>query len=122
MSKMWWFWAILFIATCVFIALLPAIGNSTPAYRLYIQNRDNHNSYHVRVKNEDTGWHDAVNIEAGSCAVVERMEPGEYSIRTYRNGGNTGDYAGFEIEDSNFCIRITSVTGSMEVCNQNFCD
>lgn len=122
MSKMWWFWALLFIATCVFIALLPAIGNSTPSYKLYIYNMDNKNYYAVRIKNEDTGWQANLNIEAGSCETVYRMEPGEYSIRTYKDGGWVGDYAGFEITDDDLCIEITSAIGTLDICESTFCD
>ena len=37
-----------------------------------------------------------------------------YSIRTYKDGTAVGDYASFEVEDDDLCIKITSVTGG---CN-----
>lgn len=103
------------------IALLPSFAYSTPAYKLYIYNLDKKNSYHIRLKNEDTGWQKSVDIETDSCVVIYRMEPGEYSIRTYKKGTSVGDYATFEVEDDDLCIKITSVTGRLELCNNTFC-
>ena len=131
MSKRWtMFWIIIFIATAVYIVMLPALSQSiddpiglsaTPSYRLYIHNMDSRNYYYVRVKNEDTRWSDSVNIEIGSCAKLYRIEPGEYSIRTYKDGKMAGDYATFEVVDENICIEITSVTGEMEFCGKMYC-
>jgi hypothetical protein len=122
MTRIEWFWTILAILMTIFITMLPSLAKSqTPSYRLYIYNMDSNNYYHVRIKNEDTRWSDAVNVEARSCAKMYRIEPGEYSIRTYRDGGMSGDYASFEVEDESVCIEITSVTGNLELCNKYYC-
>ena len=112
---------LLYLVFAIGVALLPSFAYSTPAYKLYIYNFDRKNNYHVRLKNEDTGWQKAVDIEADSCVVIYRMEPGEYSIRTYKDGTSVGDYASFEVEDDDLCIKITSVTGGLELCNNIFC-
>ena len=97
------------------------LSYSTPAYKLYVYNLDKNNGYRIRLKNEETGWSKSVNIEAESCVVISRMEPGEYTIRTYKEGTSVGDYASFNVEDEDLCIRITSVTGGLELCNNTFC-
>jgi len=112
---------VLYLLVAVGIALFPSFAYSTPAYKLYIYNLDRKNNYHIRLKNEDTGWQKAVDIEPDSCVVIYRMEPGEYSIRTYKDGTSVGDYASFEVEDDDLCIKITSVTGGLELCNNTFC-
>jgi hypothetical protein len=112
---------LLYLIFAVGIALLPSFAYSTPAYKLYIYNLDRKNNYHIRLKNEGTGWHKTVDIEADSCVVIYRMEPGDYSIRTYKNGTSVGDYASFEVEDNDLCIKITSVTGGLELCDNTFC-
>ena len=133
MTRFEWFWAILFIIVAIFIALLPALGHAdrlrapsgiivTPSYRLYIYNMDTKNYYAIRIKNEDNGWQANLNIEAGSCESVERMEPGWYTIRTYRDGRNSGAYELFEVTDDHLCIEIDSVTGALRPCNKTFCD
>ena len=94
---------------------------STPAYKLYVYNLDSNNGYRIRLKNEETGWSKSVNIGADSCFVINGMESGEYSIRTYKEGTSVGDYASFKVEDEDLCIRITSVTGKLELCSDTFC-
>jgi hypothetical protein len=111
----------LYLLIAAGIALLPSFAHSTPAYKLYIYNLDRKNNYHIRLKNEGTGWQKAVDIEADSCVIIHRMEPGEYSIRTYKGGTSVGDYASFEVEDDDLCVKITSVTGGLELCDNTFC-
>ena len=117
-------WLILIADIIIILALLlfPHIVHSGSAYKLYIYNEDSENYYHVRLKNEDTGWYDARNVEADSCIEIYRLERGEYSIRTYQDGGSIGDYALFDIDDDHMCIRITSVTGKLRSCNRNYCN
>ena len=110
-----------YLALTVGIAFLPNPAYSTSAYKLYIYNLDKKNGYHIWLKNEGTRWQKAVDIGADSCVVIYRMEPGEYSIRTYKIGTSVGDYASFEVEDDDLCIKITSVTGKLELCNNTFC-
>ena len=114
----------------LFIAMLPSFAraiespiglNATPSYKLYIYNMDSENYYHVRIKNEDTRWADAVNIESRSCVKIYRIEPGEWSIRTYKDGRDVGNYATFDVVDSDICIEITSVTGGLEFCSKTYC-
>lgn len=94
----------------------------TDAYQLYVQNGDQHNYYHIRIKNEDSGWNDAKNVEAGDCVRFHRIEPGDWSIRIYKDGSMLSDSAEFEVDDEDWCIRIRSETGKLESCNRNFCN
>lgn len=122
MTRIEWFWAILAILTAIFIGMLPSLAESqTPSYILYIYNMDSKNYYHVRIINDDTRWQNSVNVESRSCAKMYRMEPGTYTIQTYRDGSHVGDYAGFDIEDDDLCIEITSVTGKLDLCNKTYC-
>jgi hypothetical protein len=93
----------------------------TDAYKLYIYNRDNRNYYHIRIKNEDSRWNDAKNVEAGSCVEFHRIEPGEYSIRIYKDGSMMSDYARFDVTDGERCLRIRSETGMLEDCSNYYC-
>ena len=112
---------VLYLLVAVGIAFLPIFAYSTPAYKLYIYNLDKKNSYHIRLENENTGWQKNVDIEADSCVVIYRMERGEYSIRTHKGSTSVGDYASFEVEGDDLCIKITSVKGGLELCNNTFC-
>lgn len=117
-------WLILIADLILIMALLlfPFIVHADGAYKLYVYNRDSHNYYHVRLKNEDTGWHDARNVEANDCVAIYRLEPGEYSIRNYKDGTDVGHYRSFNIKDDNKCIEITSVTGKMRSCSRDYCN
>ena len=117
-------WLILIADILLILALLifPHIVHSTKAFKLYVHNRDSKNYYHIRLKNEDTGWYDARNVEANDCIAIYRLEQGEYSIRTYRDGTDVGHYRSFKIKNDHKCLEITPVTGKMRSCNRNYCN
>lgn len=93
----------------------------TPAYRLYIHNHGDV-AYTVRLKNEDSGWSKTETIGAGNCVKIYRIEPGNYSIRATKVGYHVDQYVSFEVDDDDWCIDITSVTGKIESCNRFYCD
>lgn len=103
------------------LGLVGPVYAFTDAYQLYIYNRDKHNYYHIRVKNEDSGWNDAKNVEAGSCVRFHRIEPGQWSIRIFKDGSMLSDYADFTVTDEDWCIRIRSETGKLYGCSTYYC-
>jgi hypothetical protein len=111
----------LWLALALIVGLSGSVYGWTPVYRLYVYNWDTKNYYHIRIKNENSRWQDAKNVEAGGCVEFPKVEEGEYSIRIYRDGQDFSDYATFEVTDNDFCIRIRSVTGALESCGDYFC-
>ncbi len=108
------------IALALILGVSGPVHAFTDSFRLYIYNYDFHNYYHVRIKNEDSGWNDAKNVEAGSCQYFTRIEPGRYSVRIYKDGSMLSDHVWFDVSDEK-CIRIRSETGHMESCNEYSC-
>jgi hypothetical protein len=122
MSRTEWLWLVLSLLAILAAIIYPQFAYSESAYKLYLHNRDSENYYHVRLKNEDTGWYDARNIEAGSCVEIYRLESGEYSIRTYQDGKMGGHYSSFKIRNDHKCLEITPVTGKLRSCSRSYCD
>ena len=112
---------ILYSIVVVGFSFHQGLSYSTPAYKLYVYNLDRNNGYRIRLQNEETGWNKTVKIEPESCVAIDRIEPGKYTIRTYKEGTSIGDYASFKVEDEDLCIRITSVTGKLELCSDTYC-
>jgi len=106
------------------IIIFPAVKDLYPftsSYMLYVYNQDNRNNYTIKIKNEDSGWQDSKNIEPGECIIFQRIEPGNYSIRTFKGNTSIGDYANFEVKNGDWCIEISSVTGQIRTCDWYFC-
>jgi len=109
------------IVLALILGVVGPVYAFTDAYQLYIYNKDQHNYYHIRIKNEDSGWNDAKNVEAGSCVRFHRIEPGKWSIRIYQDGTMLSDYADFRVNDEDWCIRIRSETGKLKGCSTYYC-
>jgi hypothetical protein len=109
------------IALALILIISSPVYAFTDAYELYIYNRDRHNYYSVRIKNEDTSWTDTKTVEANGCVRFQRIEPGDWSIRIYQDGSMLSDYADFKVKDEDWCIRIRSETGKLYGCNTYYC-